>query len=72
MAVLESVLKRSKVGGPPPALESINVASINDNATDVKKKYEMVFSGLEELLASLKREYQLKFQERQNSIDAVN
>ena len=60
LAVLESVLKRSKIGAQPPALEPGNSSSA-DSMSDAKKKYEMAFTGLEELMASLKREYQLKF-----------
>ena len=54
MAVLESVLKKSKIKGPTDTL-SLHVP--NDDDKDAKRQYEMVFSGLEDLLSGLKIEY---------------
>lgn len=61
LAILQGVLRKSKVKAVDSKGRQLSSVAVPDDDHDAKRKYEMVFSGLEDILSSLKREYNQRF-----------
>ena len=62
LAILQGVLRKSKVKTVDSRGQQLSSVAAPEDDQDAKRKYEMVFSGLEDILSSLKREYHQRFQ----------